>query len=160
MSGFGERFRRAGYPVPKPLIEVNGKPIIEYVVNMFPGETHFSFICNEDHLNNNDYRMQEILLKFCPSANIIGIKPHKLGPVHAVMQIDSYIDNNEPVIVNYCDFTCYWQYKDFKEFVSDENLDGAIPSYRGFHPHTIWSNYYAYLKIKENLLLNCWVKLM
>ena len=61
MSGFGERFRKAGYPVPKPLIEVNGKPIIEYVVNMFPGETHFSFVCNEDHLNNNDYRMKEIL---------------------------------------------------------------------------------------------------
>ena len=38
MSGFGERFRRAGYQMPKPLIEVDGKPIIEHVVNMFPGE--------------------------------------------------------------------------------------------------------------------------
>ena len=36
MSGFGERFRSAGYKKPKPLIEVNNKPIIEYVVNMFP----------------------------------------------------------------------------------------------------------------------------
>ncbi len=154
MSGFGERFRKAGYSVPKPLIEVDGKPIIEYVVNMFPGETHFSFVCNEDHLSNNDYRMKGILSEVCPSASVIGIKPHKLGPVHAVMQIDSYIDDNEPVIVNYCDFSCYWQYNDFKKFVSKENLDGAIPSYRGFHPHTIWSNYYAYLKIKENLLID------
>ena len=35
MSGFGERFRAAGYAVPKPLIEVDGKTIIQHVVEMF-----------------------------------------------------------------------------------------------------------------------------
>ena len=45
MSGFGERFRSAGYEVPKPLIEVDGSPILEYVVNLFPGEKDFIFIC-------------------------------------------------------------------------------------------------------------------
>ena len=44
MSGYGERFRAAGYTVPKPLIEIDGKPIIEYVVGMFPGENDFLFI--------------------------------------------------------------------------------------------------------------------
>ena len=39
MSGFGERFRRDGYLVPKPLIEIEGKPIIAHVIDMFPGET-------------------------------------------------------------------------------------------------------------------------
>jgi len=28
MSGFGERFKKAGFLLPKPLIEVEGKPII------------------------------------------------------------------------------------------------------------------------------------
>jgi NDP-sugar pyrophosphorylase family protein len=54
MSSFGERFRRAGYTVPKPLIEVDGKPIISHVIDLFPGETNFIFICNEDHLDNPD----------------------------------------------------------------------------------------------------------
>jgi NDP-sugar pyrophosphorylase family protein len=44
MSGFGERFRRAGYSVPKPLIEVEGKPIIAHVLSMFPNETDVFFI--------------------------------------------------------------------------------------------------------------------
>ena len=44
MSGFGERFRRTGYSVPKPLIEVDGKPIIQHVIEMFPGEENFIFI--------------------------------------------------------------------------------------------------------------------
>ena len=62
------------------------------------------------------------------------------------MQSLKEIDNNEPVIVNYCDFTCYWDYNNFKNFVIDTDADGVIPSYRGFHPHTLWSNYYAYVK--------------
>ena len=57
MSGFGERFRRAGYTVPKPLVEIDGKPIIAHVIDMFPGETDFIFICNRDHLNEPAYRM-------------------------------------------------------------------------------------------------------
>ena len=46
MSGFGKRFKTAGYKLPKPLIEVDGKPIIQHVVDMFPGEKNFFFICN------------------------------------------------------------------------------------------------------------------
>ena len=41
MSGFGERFRQAGYAVPKPLIEVDGKPIIQYIVEMFSDKDDF-----------------------------------------------------------------------------------------------------------------------
>ena len=37
MSGFGERFRKVGYKVPKPLIEIEGKPIIAHVIDMIPG---------------------------------------------------------------------------------------------------------------------------
>ena len=33
----------------------------------------------------------------------------------------------------------------YKKYITDNNLDGAIPDYRGFHPHTLWSNYYAYV---------------
>ena len=32
MSGFGERFRAAGYIVPKPLIVVENKPIIQHLI--------------------------------------------------------------------------------------------------------------------------------
>ena len=52
MSGFGERFRQAGYSIPKPLIEIESKPIIAHVIDMFPGENDFIFICNQEHLNN------------------------------------------------------------------------------------------------------------
>ena len=81
MSGFGERFRRAGYSVPKPLLKVDGKPIVAHVIDMFPGEKNFIFICNQEHLNEPTYRMEAILKEYCPSGRVIGIPPHKLGPL-------------------------------------------------------------------------------
>jgi NDP-sugar pyrophosphorylase family protein len=151
MSGFGERFRSAGYIVPKPLIEVEGKTIIQHVVEMFSNEDDFIFICNEDHLNEPLYRMRSILKSFCPDGEIVSIPPHKLGPVHAVMQVIDSIDLGQQTIVNYCDFTCYWDYSHFQRYVKDVDADGMIPSYRGFHPHTLWSNYYAYVKEEDGL---------
>jgi NDP-sugar pyrophosphorylase family protein len=146
MSGFGERFRRAGYAVPKPLIEVDGKPIIGHVIELFPDETDFIFICNQVHLDNPDYRMAQILQELCPNGRIVGIPPHKLGPVHAVRQVERLLDPNRPVVVNYCDFTCYWDWDHFKSFVAATACAGAIPAYKGFHPHTLGATNYAYIK--------------
>ena len=115
MSGFGERFRRVGYTTPKPLIEIDGKPIVAHVVDMFPGESNFIFICNQDHLDDPSFRMVEILNQYCPTSQILGIAPHKLGPIHAVLQAAHLLDPAEPVVVNYCDFTCYWDWNHFKQ---------------------------------------------
>ena len=98
MSGFGERFRRVGYAVPKPLIEVDGKPIIGHVIDMFPGETDFIFICNNDHLANLDYGMAKILKELCPSGRIVGIPAHNFGPIYAVSQVEHLLDSSRPVV--------------------------------------------------------------
>jgi NDP-sugar pyrophosphorylase family protein len=146
MSGFGERFRKVGYTIPKPLIKIDGKPIIGHVIDMFPGEKTFIFICNEDHLANPDYQMESVLNELCPTGKVIGIPSHKLGPVHAVRQVENLINLDEPVVVNYCDFTCYWDWDNFKNFVSETNCAGSIPAYKGFHPHTLGSTNYAYMR--------------
>ena len=146
MSGFGERFRAKGFTKPKPLIEINGRSIISYVIDMFPSEDNFFFICNEDHLSNISYEMEAHLKSMCPSGTVIGIPAHKLGPIHAVNQAKDYLDMSQPVVVNYCDFTCYWDWQHFKHTIHNLNIDGAIPAYRGFHPHSLGSTNYAYMK--------------
>jgi dTDP-glucose pyrophosphorylase len=153
MSGFGERFRLAGYAVPKPLIEIDGKPIIAHVIDLFPGESDFIFICNQEHLDEPEYRMEAVLREYCPSGQIVGIPPHKLGPINAVRQVEHLLDPLAPVIVNYCDFTCYWDWGHFKRYVLDTDCAGAIPAYKGFHPHSLGSTNYAYMREE-----NGWVK--
>jgi len=145
MSGFGERFRKAGYRLPKPLINVDGKPIIAHVINLFPGESDFIFICNQEHLDHPDYKLRAVLNKLCPSGTIVGIEPHKLGPIHAVQKAKEFISPDKQTIVNYCDFTCFWDWVDFKNTVQKNQCAGAIPAYRGFHPHSLGSTNYAYM---------------
>ncbi|ALN55900.1 nucleotidyl transferase family [Lysobacter enzymogenes] len=154
MSGFGERFRRAGYRVPKPLIEVEGKPIVAHVVDMFPGETEFVFVCNRDHLEEPSYRMADLLAQYCPSGRVVAIAPHKLGPVNAVLQAIDYLDPDAPTLVNYCDFACSWDYADFKRAVRESGCDGAIPCYTGFHPHMMGSTNYAYVRSERGRVLD------
>ena len=118
MSGFGERFKEAGYNIPKPLIKVDGKPMISHVIDMFPSDSEFIFICNEDHLNVQQYGMKKVLRLFCPSGKIVGIKAHKRS-IHAVLEAKECIDYRKPSVVNYyCDFTCYWDWDDFQKVCS------------------------------------------
>ncbi len=147
MSGKGERFLRAGYKKPKPLVEVNGKPIIAHVLDMFPGEKNVIFICNKDHLEKTD--MKEVLNTYCPSGKIVSINPHKYGPVYAVSKVFELIENELPVLVNYCDFSCYWNYQHFKDWLVKVNPDGCVPAYRGFHPHSLLGNNYAFMRVKD-----------
>lgn len=154
MSGFGERFRKAGYKIPKPLIEVDGKPIISHVIDMFPGELNFLFICNNDHLTNPTYHLKEILNQYCPTGRIAGIPSHKLGPVYALRQVEHLIDPYRPVVINYCDFTCHWKWQHFKEFIIATACIGAIPAYKGFHPHSLGSTNYAYMREEKGWLID------
>lgn len=144
MSGTGKRFLDAGYLEPKPLILVDGMPIIEHVVNMFPGESAFTFICNREHLETTP--MRSVLERIAPQGHIVAIEPHKKGPVYAVSKIMDGLVDDEEVIVNYCDFSCYWDYPAFLRHTRGRNADGAIPAYRGFHPHMLGTTNYAFIR--------------
>lgn len=154
MSGLGSRFKNAGYDDPKPLIMVDGKPIIEHVVNLFPNEKNISFICNDKHLKETD--MKNVLKHICPTGNIYEVPVEgRQGPVHATSLIFDNINDNEEVIVSYCDYGTWWNYEKFLEDTRKKNSDGAIACYKGFHPHMLGTDNYAFLKEtqKESLLM-------
>lgn len=151
MSGRGQRFIDKGYKEPKPLIVIDGKPIIEHVVDMFSQEDSFIFICANDHLANT--HMRDVLINLAPHVQIVGIEPHKLGPIHAVKQVYHLIDDGEEVIVNYCDFGTYWDYDDFLAHTRNRKADGAIPAYKGFHPHMLGTTNYAFMRDDQQWML-------
>jgi len=151
MSGIGNRFIEAGYKEPKPLVVIDGKPIIEHVCDLFPNEDKFTFICNSKHLLETN--MREVLKSIKPNANIVEIPNHKKGPVYAVSLVEDLIEDDEEVIVNYCDFGTYWDYEDFLKHTRDRDADGAIPSYKGFHPHMLGSTNYAFMRDDKQWML-------
>lgn len=155
MSGLGQRFIDSGYSQPKPLIEVDGKPIIEHVINLFPGEKNIKFICNNKHLSETN--MKNILNKICPTGIIYEVPVEgREGPVQAVSIIFDKIDDNKEVIISYCDYGTYWNYEDFLNDTRIRKADGAIACYKGFHPHMLGNDNYAFLK--ENPVGSRWME--
>ena len=146
MAGLGDRFITKGYADPKPLIKVNGKQIIEYILEMFPNENDYIFICNETHINNTN--MSNILYSLKPNCKIVTIPQHKKGPVFTVKSVFDLINDDDEIIISYCDNPYLWNIEDFKTHINKNKLDGCILTHTGFHPHTLSDTKMAF--IKEN----------
>ena len=155
MSGLGTRFREAGYNLPKPLIPVDGKPIIEHLLGNFPPHWQKIFICNEEHLEKTG--LGKTLKQLAPGSEIISIQNQKKGPVWAVLEglksSPEAIPDDEPCIVNYCDFNFSWDWRHFEMFTQRTQCDGAVLCYRGFHPEYIRPTLYAYCREENGRIL-------
>ena len=148
MSGMSSRFSAAGYDIPKYLIEIDGKKVIEHIVNLYPKDCKFVFVINDKH--KEETNIIEVLDELVEKKEIVTISSHKKGPVFSVSEFDYLIDDDEEVIINYCDFSMYWDYRHFKGFVDATDCDGCVVCYTGFHPHMLGSDNYAFCKTDEN----------
>ena len=151
MAGFGDRYLRAGYTEPKPLIPVDGAPMIERIVDLFPPDARFLFGVNRQHAEQTS--LVSVLEQLRPTAKIVVLEPHKDGPIQTVIACESEIPDDEPVLLNYCDFGVDWDFADFAAWLATGNggepWDGAMTAYRGFHPHSLGPTLYAYMKHDE-----------
>ena len=54
MAGRGKRFSEKGFLKPKPLIEINGKPMIQLVVENLCIDAQYTFVCQREHNQNRN----------------------------------------------------------------------------------------------------------
>lgn len=152
MTGYGSRFVAAGYQELKPFINVEDKPIIQWILEgMYPGEENVLFVCRKEHLDTIP-GMEARLKQIAPTARIFAIDDWvKKGPVYDVLCASKCIDDEEPAIINYCDFYMSWNWREFKLKLEKRKPDGCVPCYTGFHPHLlIPKNVYASCLTDEN----------
>ncbi|MBK9039671.1 MAG: NTP transferase domain-containing protein [Bdellovibrionales bacterium] len=145
MSGEGARFQSAGYALPKPLVPINGVPMIEKVLESFPHRWPTQFVLSKIHLDTD---LSIVLRKLRTNAAQTVIAPHKLGPSHAIALALDEIPEDAPVLVSYCDYGMVWDSSRFEAFVKDTDCDACVISYRGFHPHYLSQMKYAYSKLE------------
>ena len=138
MTGYGSRFVAAGYNKLKPFIDVEGKPVLEWIINgIFPGEKNILFVCRRQHLEELP-DMESELKRIAPASKIFAIDDWvKKGPVYDVLRASEYIDDILPAIINYCDFYMTWDWSKVKKAILDRGCDGCVPCYTGFHPHLL-----------------------
>lgn len=152
MAGFGHRFVEKNYKEPKPLIEVNGKKIISYVIDMFDKENdNFLFICNKQHSKTTN--LKSFLENSVHNSKVVVIDNHKLGPVWTIKQAYQHIRDNEPVLFAHCDAPYTWDYVAFKRYITDINPDGCLINHIGFHPHSLLSGLMAHCRVSGDKVL-------
>ena len=59
MAGEGSRFVNKGYKLPKPLIPINGVPMVVRAAKCLPDADLWIFICRENHIISSE--IKEIL---------------------------------------------------------------------------------------------------
>jgi dTDP-glucose pyrophosphorylase len=130
MAGAGSRFADAGYTLPKPLINVCGKTMIEVVCcNLRPSMAHkFIFICQEDHLRI--HRLDKVLERVAPTCDIICIDKVTEGAACTVLLARSLIDNQHPLMIANCDQFIDINIDNYLAAFDTKAVDGMIMTMR------------------------------
>lgn len=134
MGGLGTRFKEEGFDLPKPLIQVNGKTLIEHSVSSLNLPGKFIFITRkfEDPFHNE--MLSEILKKVAPDSIEIRAESVTRGSVETCLLSQHLIDNEEELIITNCDQITDWEAEDFLNFISNAIIDGAVVTYTSTNP--------------------------
>jgi len=138
MAGMGSRFANAGYTLPKPIIDVAGKPMIVRVMeNLAQSGAKFVLLARKEHIEKNHDLIQEIHAQF----NAIFVPIDKLteGTACTVLFARSFLPADEPVVIANSDQIvddCFTQYI---QDARDRNLDGSILTFTDAELSPKWS---------------------
>jgi beta-phosphoglucomutase-like phosphatase (HAD superfamily)/dTDP-glucose pyrophosphorylase len=127
MAGNGSRFSEAGYKLPKPLIDVFGKPMIEAVVSNLNLNGKHTYIIQKDH--ELKHKVSNILNRITPGCNIVISDGVTEGAASTTLLAKEFINTDAPLIISNCDELLEWSNLDFLNFVSDKSIDGAIVTF-------------------------------
>lgn len=141
MAGEGKRFADAGYIFPKPLIEVNNKPMIQVVIENLNIEAHYIFIVQKSHYEK--YNLKQVLSLIAPGCDIVQVDGLTEGAACTTLKAKEFIDNDQPLLIANADQFIEWDSNECMYAFNNDNIDAGILTFESTHPK--WS--YARLDV-------------
>jgi beta-phosphoglucomutase-like phosphatase (HAD superfamily)/dTDP-glucose pyrophosphorylase len=145
MAGNGSRFFNAGYKDPKPLIDVDGKPMIQRVVENIEIPGNYIFIVQAEHYKK--YNLQSRLTDLVPGCKIIQVNGVTDGAARTALLAKEHIDNSRPLIIANSDQILEWDSSKFIAQLLEIGVDGNMALF--FANEDKWS----YAKIQNNRII-------
>ncbi len=121
MAGLGSRFQKLGFKEPKPLIKVNGVPMVRFVAESMNIDAHFIYIVQKEH--RLDYPLDDIL-SFTPNFSIVDVDGLTEGATCSVLVSKNLINNDNPLIIMNSDNLILFDPVEFMTVVG--KYDGGI----------------------------------
>jgi dTDP-glucose pyrophosphorylase len=144
LAGEGKRFADFGYDVPKPLIIVDGKTLIEHAITTIGIPGRFIFITKKYKNEKYNQELTSILKSCAPDCIEIKVDVKHRGAADAVMFAKEYIDNDSPLYNANCDQILDWDAEEFVNTVKNNGCDSAVVLFKSRSPK------HGYAEIVDN----------
>jgi len=135
MAGAGSRFQQAGYTFPKPLIEVNNKPMIQVVVDNLNIDANYIYVVQKSH--REKYNLDTMLNLITPGCKIIEVNELTEGAACTALLAKDYINTDSPLFFANSDQFVEWDSNEFMYKMQESDCDGGIVTFKATHPK--WS---------------------
>ena len=142
MAGLGTRFKEAGYTFPKPLIDINNKPMIQVVVENLNIDANFIFVVQKEH--REKYNLDLMLNLIAPNCKIVETESVTEGAACTALLAKDYINNDSPLFFANSDQFVEWDSTEFMYKMNESDADGGIVTFEATHPK--WS----FVKLDDN----------
>lgn len=142
MAGLGSRFAEKGYSLPKPLIKIFGKPMIQLVVDSLDIDGNYIFLVQKDH--RIKYHLDDVLDEIAPGCKIVEVDGITDGAARTTLLAKDLINDSTPLIIANSDQVVLWSSLDFQAFLG--HSDGILAVFKANDPK--WS----YVKVENALV--------
>ncbi len=136
MAGEGSRFANEGYTFPKPLIDVNGKPMIQTVVENLDFDAEYIFLVRDSHLEKYDGLSDTLQRITNGKCRIVSVGKSD-GAARTALEAREFIDNDEDLLIANSDQFVEYSAENFRMFKEMTNTDAIVYTFEAVHPK--WS---------------------
>jgi|TARA_R110002074_G_scaffold286624_6_gene458400 3,4-dihydroxy-2-butanone 4-phosphate synthase len=144
MAGQGSRFKDVGYRLPKPLIDINGKPMIQRVVENLNINGKYIFVVRQEHCEK--YDLPSLLKRIVPNCEIVIADGLTEGQACSALLAKEHIDSAEPLLIVNSDNYFVWDTENFLHMIQNPDVHGTVFTFKDNSKSLNWS----YAKVDDD----------
>ena len=137
MAGEGSRFSKQGYTFPKPIIDVNGKPMIQKVVENLDFDAEYIFLVRKEHLEKYNGLRTTLDQITNNKFQIVEVDRLTEGAACTVLLAKHLINDDEELLIANSDQVLEYSIENFKLLKSLTLAEGIVFTFNSVHPK--WS---------------------
>jgi NDP-sugar pyrophosphorylase family protein len=137
MAGEGSRFAKEGYTFPKPLIDVNGKPMIQVVAENLDFDATYIFLVRKEHLQKYSGLKTTLDRITNGKFKIVEVDGLTEGAACTTLLAKDLINDDEELLIANSDQVIEYCAENFKLLKSLTPADGIVFTFNALHPK--WS---------------------
>lgn len=141
-AGGSEAFQAAGYAYPKNLVEIQGKPLLQHVLeNVATADGRLIVVLRRDEAAK--FHTDRVVRLLYPDAEVVLSPVPTSGAACTALLAAGLIDNHEPLLIANGDQILRVDHGALADGFLEKGWDGGIPVFEDVHPK------YSYVKLDE-----------